>query len=251
MDAHGDWYWRVLGRGNSVDVTNRLVVAGQQYTLSESGGAAGYASNGVWSCIGGGTFVAPDKITVGNGENVSCTITNDDVAGTLVVEKVVINDNGGSMKATDFKFKVDGGSAVAFAQDGGNALAGKNTLSVSAGSHSVVEDALPIAGYTTTYSNCANVNVANGGTQTCTITNDDVAGTLVVKKVVINDNGGSMKATDFKFKVDGGSAVAFAQDGGNALAGRTRCRCRLVRIRWSRMRCRSRGTRRRTATART
>ena len=140
------------------------------------------------------------NVSVANGGTQTCTITNDDVAGTLIVKKVVINDNGGSMKATDFKFKVDGGSAVAFAQDGGNALAGKNTLSVSAGSHSVVEDALPIAGYTTTYSNCANVSVANGGTQTCTITNDDVAGTLIVKKVVINDNGGTMKATDFKFK---------------------------------------------------
>ncbi len=197
--------------GNTLAGKNTLSVsAGSHSVVEDALPIAGYTT----------TYSNCADVSVANGGTQTCTITNDDIAGTLIVKKTVINDNGGSMKATDFKFKLDGGAAVAFLQDGGNTLAGKNTLSVSAGSHSVVEDALPIAGYTTTYSNCADVSVANGGTQTCTITNDDIAGTLIVKKTVINDNGGSMKATDFKFKLDGGAAVAFLQDGGNTLAGK-------------------------------
>jgi hypothetical protein len=41
---------------------------------------------------------------------------------------------------------------------------------------------LPIFGYATTYDNCSNVTVLNGGSATCTITNNDVGGTIVIKK---------------------------------------------------------------------
>jgi len=204
------------GSGNSADVTNRVVIAGQEYTLSESGGAAGYASNGVWSCTGGGTFVSPNKITLGNGQNVSCTITNDDVPGTLVVKKVVVNDNGGAKTAVDFAFDVAGPSVsndVSFEADG------QNDLTVKAGTYNVVENA--DAGYTTTYSaDCSNAVIVNGGSKTCTITNDDVPGTLVVKKVVVNDNGGAKTAVDFAFDVAGPSVsndVSFEADGQNDL----------------------------------
>jgi uncharacterized repeat protein (TIGR01451 family) len=165
------------------------------------------------------TYSGCSNISLTDGGTQTCTITNNDVAGTLIVKKVVINDNGGTKHATDFSFKLDGGSATAFTQDGADVLKGKNTLSVSAGTHSVVEDGTPIAGYSTSYDNCSDVSVANGATQTCTITNNDVAGTLIVKKVVINDNGGTKHATDFSFKLDGGSATAFTQDGADVLKG--------------------------------
>ena len=61
-----------------------------------------------------------------NGSNwhffTGCTAT-----GTLIVKKVVVNDNGGSKVATDFSFKVNGGSATSFTQDT-DTLHGKNTL---------------------------------------------------------------------------------------------------------------------------
>ena len=98
------------------------------------------------------TYSNCDQVSVANGATQTCTITNDDQPGTLIVKKVVINDNGGTKVATDFAFKVDGGSATSFLQDT-DSLHGKNTLSVSAGVHSVVEANLPISGYTTTYSN--------------------------------------------------------------------------------------------------
>ena len=92
----------------------------------------------------------------------------------------MINDNGGTKIATDFSFKVNGGSATAFQQDGGDTLKGKNTLTVNAGTYNVTEPA--VYGYTTTYSYCSNIQVGNGQTKTCTITNDDQPGTIVVIK---------------------------------------------------------------------
>src|SRR5215831_8272782 len=96
----------------------------------------------------------------------------------------------------------NGAAATGFTQDGQDPLKGKNTLTVNAGTSNITEPA--VTGYGTTYDNCSNVVVANGGTQTCTITNNDQSGTLIVKKIVINDNGGTGKATDFSFQVNGG-----------------------------------------------
>jgi len=87
---------------------------------------------------------------------------------------------------------------------------------------SVTEPA--VAGYTTTYNNCSNVVIASGGSATCTITNDDVRndqhGTLIVKKLVVNDNGGTKTASDFNFRVfplKGCNAIPFEADGQNEL----------------------------------
>src|SRR5262249_32079822 len=171
------------------------------YTLSEST-VPGYAvAAGLdWSC-NGGTFDSTAKtIMLAAGADVTCQITNDDQQGSLIVKKVVINNNGGSKKATDFSFQVGSGSATAFLKDTDD-LHGKNTLTLDAGTYTITEPA--VTGYTTTYDNCTNVSLANGGTQTCTITNNDQQGTLIVKKVVINDNGLTKKATDFSFQVNG------------------------------------------------
>jgi hypothetical protein len=107
------------------------------------------------------------NITVGLGESATCTITNDDNAATLIVKKIVINDNGGTKQAQDFTFQVNGSSAISFEADG------QNDFSVNAGTYNVTEPA--VTGYTTTYDNCSNLVIPNGGTATCMITNDDIA----------------------------------------------------------------------------
>jgi hypothetical protein len=48
---------------------------------------------------------------------------------------------------------------------------GRAAAPVAAGSYTVTEPA--VAGYTTSYDNCAAVVIANGGSATCTITNND------------------------------------------------------------------------------
>jgi hypothetical protein len=112
------------------------------------------------------------NISLANGATATCTITNNDQAATLIVKKVVVNDNGGSRHATDFSFEVNGGASTAFLQDGADVDAGKNTVSVNAGSFSVVETGTPISWYSTSYSGCSGT-IANGETKTCTITNND------------------------------------------------------------------------------
>ncbi len=89
--------------------------------------------------------------------------------GDLVVNKVIINDNGGSAATSSFSFTVNGGSPVAFESDA------QNILSLAAGAYTVVEVAA--AGYTPSYSAGCTQGVVAGATTTCTITNDDNAPT--------------------------------------------------------------------------
>jgi len=86
---------------------------------------------------------------------------------TLIVSKIVVNDDGGSKVAADFSFSVNGGTPVAFEADGSNAL------SVPAGTYTVTEPAT--AGYSASLSNCGGIVLAAGGSATCTITNNDSA----------------------------------------------------------------------------
>ncbi|MDQ3089575.1 MAG: hypothetical protein M3Q24_00270 [bacterium] len=92
--------------------------------------------------------------------------------GTLIVQKVVINDNGGTASTSDFSFQMNGGAAVSFEIDG------QNNLVVATGTHSIVEVAA--TGYNVSYLGCSNVSILNGETKTCVITNDDIATTTPV-----------------------------------------------------------------------
>jgi len=84
---------------------------------------------------------------------------------TLIVNKIVVNDDGGNKVASEFSFSVNGGTAVAFEADG------SNTLSVPAGTYTVTEPAT--AGYDASLSNCSSIVLTAGGNATCTITNND------------------------------------------------------------------------------
>jgi streptogramin lyase len=86
-------------------------------------------------------------------------------APTLIVKKIVINNNGGMLTPSNFSFSINGGTAIAFEADG------RNELTVDAGSYSVTEP--DVAGYTASYSADCTGTIAAGQTKTCTITNDD------------------------------------------------------------------------------
>lgn len=164
------------------------------HTASETG-MTGYTAS-AW----GGDCAADGTITLVAGENKTCSITNDDQAGTLVVKKVLVQDNGRTETAPAFSFQVNGGAATAFESDG------QNDMTVNAGTYSVVEVA--DTNYTTTYENCTDVVIPNGGTATCTITNNDKApapttGTLVVDKVTVP----SGDTTEFTITASGSGAI--------------------------------------------
>ena len=70
-----------------------------------------------------------------------------------------------------------------------------------------------MAGYTAGSWSCVgglqstnHVTLALGESATCTITNDDVAPKLHLRKVVVNDNGGTATVADFTLTVDGAGA---------------------------------------------
>lgn len=142
-------------------------------------GVAGYATS----------YANCTNLNIGPGITMTCTITNNDQAATLIVEKLVVNTNGGAGKATDFSFRVSGGALTAFLQNGANVLTGRNTLTVNAGTYTVTET--PPSGYTASFSNCTNVVIANGGTATCIITNTDSKAAPVgstVQRAVLHDS---------------------------------------------------------------
>ncbi|MDO8667956.1 MAG: ice-binding family protein [bacterium] len=196
------WILTATGAGGFSDNggtgTFHEVTAGVGYALSEST-IVGYTP-GSWSCDGGS--LSGSTITLSLGQNVTCTITNDDDAATLIVKKIVVNDNGGTLEVENFSFSVNAGAAQVFEADG------QNDLTVNAGTYTVTESA--VVGYLTSYDNCSGLVIANGGSATCTITNDDIAsggsryyGTINVVKVVINDNSGTKTVAGFPLAVNG------------------------------------------------
>jgi hypothetical protein len=131
----------------------------------------------------GGDCDASGNVTVVAGGTATCAITNDDQPGVLIVEKYVINDNGDTRTAGQFSFSVDGGAGIPFNEDATDELFASNTIDpIDAGSHTVSET--ETHGYAVTYGgDCdasGNVTVLNGQTSTCTVTNDDAAGSTAV-----------------------------------------------------------------------
>ena len=193
-------------------------IAAGTYPLTETpnGAVGGTYSTSGWSCTGNATALSNDSLTIAAGETVSCQITNTALPGKLVVQKLVINDSGGTRIATNFSFQLalgnqTVGNATAFLQDGANQLGGKNEVAVDRGVYNVTEPTVP-SDYTVSNNTCSSVSVNNGATATCTITNNDNQATLIVKKVVVNDSGGTTPATGFSFTLNGVSS-AFLNDG--------------------------------------
>lgn len=139
------------GSEAGVDVT---LDAGS-YAVTETS-LSGYLQSGSGDCSG----------TIAVGETKTCTITNDDIAPQIIVNKVVINDNGGAKVISDFPLFIDGGSVTS-----GIAITtaiGLHTVSETVGS-----------GYTSAIGgDCAadgTITLALGDVKTCTVTNDDIA----------------------------------------------------------------------------
>jgi hypothetical protein len=191
------------------------VTAGVQYTLSESGGPAGYAAAAAWVCTGGGTFASPDKITLAVGETASCKIVNNDVAPQLSLVKEVINDNGGTANASAWTLTATGsGGFSGVGSPATGATATKGPMTVTAGVQYTLSESGGPTGYT-----AASAWVCTGGTfvspdkitdgvgqsASCKIVNNDVAPQLTLVKEVVNDNGGTANASAWTLAATGTS----------------------------------------------
>jgi hypothetical protein len=168
------------------------------YTLSETN-LPGYTA-GAWSCTGG-TFTAPNKIAVALNGSATCTINNNDQAAHLTLVKTVTNDNGGTAMPSSFTLSAAGPTPISGA--------GGADANVNAGSYSLSETNLP--GYAAGSWSCTGgaftspdkIALALGQSATCTINNNDIAPALHLRKVVVNNNGGTKTVADFTLTANG------------------------------------------------
>jgi hypothetical protein len=199
-----------------------------QYTLSETL-ATGY-TGGTWSCSGTGSFTwsaaTPTKVTLAPGADVTCSITNTDVAPTLALDKTVSNVYGGNAVQANFTLTATptSGTAITGAADVGA------TAAVSNVEYTLSESSL--TGYTAGTWSCSGtgvhwaaatptkVTLDEGAVGTCGITNTDVAPTLALDKTVSNLNGGSAVENNFVLTASAtGSSITDAGGDVPATAG--------------------------------
>ncbi len=173
--------------GSDVLQNTPIPVSAGNHTVSEANNF-GYDVTYSTECPGGVVNVPP------NGD-VTCTVINTVPFGTITVNKVVINNNGGNKVISDFNLFV-GSTGVSSGADKNFAL----------GTYTVTESG--VFGYQATFSgdcdkDTQQISVGAGEHKYCTITNDDIPPLISLVKSVINNNGGTKVPTDFIMKVDG------------------------------------------------
>jgi antitoxin component of MazEF toxin-antitoxin module len=139
-------------------------------------------------------------ITLTEGDNITCTIANDDIAPQLTLIKDPTNNNGGNAAPNDFKLTVGGLPATS----------GVAKVLVANTAYAINETQL--SGYTfvsiTGNPKCPaslgeTITLDEGDNITCTITNDDIAPSLTVIKDPTNDNSLTAAPDDFNITVGG------------------------------------------------
>ena len=177
------------------------------YVLSDSGAWNGYTAS-AWACDGGSLDGA--TIILALGESATCTITNDDDVPSLSLDKIVVNNNGGTARESDWTL---------FANDGPTPISGpgaagstdvQSGATFQAGTYNMSESTGP-AGYTASSWSCAGgslngsaLTIALGESASCTLTNDDDGAGLTLINQVTNNNGGSAAPTDWTLSASGG-----------------------------------------------
>ncbi len=183
-------------------------------TMSPAGnnngnGKAGEPEDGGFTCDGSalGNESQTDSLTADvtfeavqarhNGEFLCKSQPDPDTQ--IVVTKVVINDNGGNNVVSDFELYIDDGIV------GIQVLSGVTTT-IPAGQYNVTEAGIP--GYVASFSgDCdafGQISIANGETKHCVITNDDLPGSITLRKVVTGILPLANPAL-FQMRIDGGN----------------------------------------------
>ena len=196
----------ISGTTGAASVTNRPVTAGQ-YTLTEQT-QAGYTPSS-WTCSGG-TQSGTNSISIGLAGAATCTITNDDIAPTLTLVKVVTNNDGGTKTISDFALTASGPVTIS----GTSGATSVTNRPVSAGQYTLTEQTQ--AGYSASSWTCSggtqsgtnSISLGLAGAATCTISNDDVAATLTLVKVVTNNAGGTKTTSDFALTASGPATIS-------------------------------------------
>jgi len=187
----------ISGVEGDASITNAVVNPGA-YILSESTGPLGYSASG-WVCVGA-TFQLGPIVLISAGDEVTCTITNDDNPPSLTLVKKVVSDNGGTATTTDWTLTATGPTGFSgFGPSVTNA-------DIDAGTYDLSENGP--AGYSASDWVCVGgdqtdgdtIEIGLGETVTCTITNDDDPPSLTLVKVV---DGGTATPADWTLTATG------------------------------------------------
>ncbi len=158
------------------------------------------------------------SVPIDAGDSVSCTFTNTRQIA-LVIQKVVVNDDGGTATVGDFGITTSAGALDLRGRGRGpgrHLHLHRHDAAVAPGTYTLAE--LELAGYEPSDWTCTNgdggafdagsVTLAAGDpVVTCSITNDDQPVSLVIQKVVVNDDGGTAIVGDFGITTSAGALV--------------------------------------------
>ena len=185
-------------------------VANRVYTLTETGGPAGYSLASLVCSNGETTTVANPKVTLKPGENVTCTFSNDDQPGSLtLVKDLSMVVSGGDAPATAWNQKLSatiGSTTLAFDHN--------QKRTVAAGSYLLAE--AQVDGYELQKISCVadgtplpnnTVTVENGQDVVCRFFNKDVAPTITFIKDVVDAYNGGAQAGDWTLTASAGDTV--------------------------------------------
>ena len=184
--------------------TFHTAYANVSYALAETAAPTGYTNGVVWSCTGAVQASDDTHVTVAQGGDVTCTITNTDNTPRLKLIKSVVNNDGGTKLASDWTLSATAGSGPTdrnIAELGSVQTFHDAYANVS---YALAETAAPV-GYTngTTWScsgtgiaasDSTHVTLAQNGSVTCTIINTDNTPQLKLIKSVVNSDGGTKLA---------------------------------------------------------
>jgi uncharacterized repeat protein (TIGR01451 family)/LPXTG-motif cell wall-anchored protein len=171
---------------------------------------AGWALNsiacGVTSPNGGAQNVSNPNVSINlkEGENVTCTFTNEQQAAHLTLVKTITNDNGGTAAATDWTLSASGPTPIS----GATGDTSVTNAAVTNGTYTLSESGP--SGYTAGSWSCSGgtqngsqITLAAGQSATCTINNNDNAPALHLRKTITTDNGGTALATAWTLTATG------------------------------------------------
>jgi hypothetical protein len=215
----------LFGTSNPKTVAETVPTGFDEFLIcSEASGGLGSSTNSTpqtSTANGSATIIAEE------GEMITCTFTNKIQSSTLVLVKNVTRDNGGNATASSFPIHVkqgttditsNGGSPFNVVDAQGNTATGSKTLTVPAGTYDISENSADLgfpSGYTNTSIVCTGGStgtgngtavLAAGQSATCTVTNDDVAPSLTLVKVLGDKHGRTETEADFTLTADGGTA---------------------------------------------
>ncbi len=177
----------ISGFSGDASITDVTVGPGV-YNLQE-GGPSGYT--GTWSCTEG--TLAGANLTLTAGDDAVCTLTNDDdfippPEAFLTLQKKVVNDNGGTAVATDFKLFFNNGAGSSGSGAQGDAAI--TAVIVPPGDYKL--DEVAVIGYSLSEISCDGLDgdatdgltITAGEKVTCTFVNDDKGIDLETRKSV-------------------------------------------------------------------